>query len=105
MIDGVEILRTRVKIRRGELGLTQSDAAERGHVPKSTWESVEQAKTTRPKMTTLAGVDRALEWPTGTAYAILSGNEQRAAPVDEIDALDSDQRDALRGFLRSLHRT
>lgn len=66
-MSGIENLRECIKQRRGELGLTQAEAADRVGMSRNTLQKIEQGKHARPHPRTLAEIDRAMEWKPGTA--------------------------------------
>jgi transcriptional regulator with XRE-family HTH domain len=66
-----------VREERGRQGLTQVAAAARGGTSPQTWKNVEAGQRP-PRDFTLAKVDLALRWPTGTAHDILGGGKPPA---------------------------
>ena len=90
-----------IRKRRIELDITQQDAVERTHeadvevydadgrgavhpgVSRTTWIGMERGEPAKRRDPTLRLVDAALEWPEGTARAILSGEDMpEGSPVD-----------------------
>lgn len=67
-----EPLAAAMRTERAAQGLSQRDAAARGGISTLTWSQVELAKT-KPRDFTLAGVERGLGWPPGTAAGIMTG--------------------------------
>jgi transcriptional regulator with XRE-family HTH domain len=120
-------LAERVHRRRLELDLSINAAARLGSMSPITWSRVESGKSVREL--TYAGVDRALNWETGTAERLLRGgdpavsHDERPAtpsgppvryPDDPVlqhlwntpdDALSDDQRHALVQLYLALKRT
>lgn len=58
--------------RRGYLGLTQDEAAQRAGVGVTTWRLIEGGKA-QPRPTTLAAIARALNWPPDAASRLARG--------------------------------
>lgn len=63
-----------MRTERAAQGLSQRDAATRGGISTLTWSQVELAKT-KPRDFTLAGIERGLGWPPGTAAGVMAGAE------------------------------
>jgi len=61
------------RARREHLGMTQNQAAQAAGLAPMTWRAMEAGRRADQRPLTLAGVDRALGWPHGTARAILDG--------------------------------
>lgn len=94
-----------VTVRRGELGLSQEQAAALADVGITTWRLIEGAKRDYYRPNNLAGVARALQWPPdallrlargeptssllgGELISRLSAVEDRVAAVEEkVDAV------------------
>ena len=75
MTDDPGPLARAVKKRRLELGLRQGDLAVRGGPALATVGLIEKGKMRNPRPLTLGGLDRALEWVSGSAEAVLVGDE------------------------------
>lgn len=66
-----------VSHRRNELGLTQAEVEERGGPSRPTQREIEKGRTSeKVQINTLAGYDKALEWPAGTMEQLASGIAQ-----------------------------
>lgn len=74
-----------IEARRGELGLTQAEFADRGGIALKTVSRLENG-TADPRQKTLGAVDRAAEWATGTALRITEGVEP-ADPSKQTSAV------------------
>lgn len=81
--DDWQRLAERVRARRGALGLTQEQVAEKAGIEKRTLGSIEQKPRPR-RATTLGGLERALEWAEGSVSQVLSGGEPTVAGDYEI---------------------
>lgn len=68
---------------RERAGLTQEEFAERGGLTSRTIIRLESA-VAEPRAKTLHGLDRAADWPPGTARAILDGTTAAPEPPPEI---------------------
>lgn len=82
------------------MGLTQDQVAERGNFPQRTYAAVETAKRKSYRATTLANVDRGLDWEPGTAGRILSTegwrpDEPEQPMVDALEELTEVMRDLV----------
>lgn len=78
-------LAARVRARRESLGLRQKDIAARGGPSYETVRLIEKAAPGSPYQSrTLAGLDRALSWKSGTSAAILDGTAD-PDPVTWVD--------------------
>ena len=73
--------------RRGELGLSLTEAARLAGVSRSAWHALEQARRVTALARTFAGVDRALRWVPGTARDLFEGTitVARAAEPGEVE--------------------
>jgi transcriptional regulator with XRE-family HTH domain len=75
-----------VKRRRFELGIAQDDLADRGGPSVVTVRQVEQAKLRRPQGLTMAALDRALGWASGSAARVwLDGDEPTVVVVEILN--------------------
>lgn len=81
-MKGSETLAKVVVDRRSQLDLTQADVAERGGPSTETLRLIENAKQEKFGERTLFRLDRALQWPDGTAQKIVRG-ELQDPPVDD----------------------
>lgn len=72
-----------VKNRRAELGLAQGDLAARGGPSVVVVGQIEREQQANPQTLTLARLDRALEWETGSSASILAGGAP--TPVTRSD--------------------
>lgn len=99
-----------VKARRLQLGRAQGDLAEFGGPSIVTVRQIEKATGPTPSGLTLAGLDRALHWLSGSARRILDGGAAEelpdatapAAPADSIEQAiqnDTDLHPAARAHL------
>lgn len=68
-----------VAARRGELGLTQEEFAERGGFTTKTVQRLEKGSDA-PRAKTLASIDKACSWIPGSARAVLDGGEPIVSP-------------------------
>jgi DNA-binding XRE family transcriptional regulator len=81
----------KVQEHRKRLRLSKEEAARRAGVNVKTWTQVERGEVVRD--TTYVGVEEALEWQSGSAEAVLDGNDpvvvERAQeePPDEVAEL------------------
>lgn len=80
--DGREALALSVKARRRELRLTQQQLAERGGPSAKTVFAIEGNESAALRPSTLARLDRALDWKSGTAAGILT-----SVSLDELGPL------------------
>ncbi|WP_369640609.1 helix-turn-helix domain-containing protein [Nocardia sp. JMUB6875] len=69
----IKALADRVKARRRENGWTQADVAKKGGPSAGAISQIERSLIEQPAEDLLAKLDAALEWPSGTADAILRG--------------------------------
>lgn len=76
-----------VRNRRLALGLSKEEAARRGGMSVKTWTSVEKGDVVRD--VTYAGVDKALRWESGSAEAVLDGNDPTEIEEPEEEAPDT----------------
>ena len=97
-----------VRRRRSALGLTQDQIAARGNIPQRTFAAVETAKRHSYRATTLAGLDRGLDWEPGTAARILHTEGWRPDEPDHpvVDAIERQSAilERLVGAVQDLHR-
>lgn len=70
----IKALAERVKARRRENGWTQADVAKNGGPSTGMISQIERCLMESPAEEVLVKLDAALEWPAGTADAILRGN-------------------------------
>lgn len=75
-----------VRAAREKLGLSQEEFAQRGDLAPKTAQRLEWG-TVAPRAKTLSKLDRAADWPPGTARKILDG-ELEAAPDGPPPALE-----------------
>lgn len=61
--------------RRGALGLTQVEVAQRGPLSLDRVQAIEGMRSTRYRAGTIAALERALEWRHGSVEAILAGGD------------------------------
>lgn len=78
--EGFARLGEAVKNRRGELGMSQADVMKAGGPSDTTQSKIELGVARKVGAQTLAKYDRALQWQTGTARALLSGPVDLALP-------------------------
>lgn len=71
--EGRRALAEAVRRRRDELGLSQGDLKSRSGPGVVTVGNVERCDDPPPSRGTLAGLDRSLDWPLGTAAGLLAG--------------------------------
>lgn len=80
--------------RRQELGLSIRAAAKAAVVDRATWTALEEGtRTTQDRH--YAGIEQALQWPTGTIQAIVSGEHpwlEQLASTSTPDLLDDTER-------------
>ncbi|WP_157514309.1 helix-turn-helix domain-containing protein [Nocardia concava] len=69
----IKALADRVKARRRENGWTQADVAKKGGPSAGAISQIERSLIESPAEDLLVKLDAALEWPSGTADAILRG--------------------------------
>ncbi|MEC3918350.1 helix-turn-helix domain-containing protein [Nocardia sp. CDC160] len=69
----LQALADRVKARRKENGWTQADVAKQGGPSAGAISQIERCLMESPAEDVLAKLDAGLEWPAGTAGAILAG--------------------------------
>jgi DNA-binding XRE family transcriptional regulator len=67
-----------VLVRRGELGLTQQEAADLAGVNVDTFRDVERGRL-RPRVTTVAAIARALELDADTLQVLAAGQIAQAS--------------------------
>lgn len=95
-----------VKARRLELGLKQREAALRGRVSDTTWNSVENARRSSFDAATRAGVCRALRWSVDSIDRLLEGARPVEVPADVPDGVSyratGPRVDAIRSRLHDL---
>ncbi|WP_460719895.1 helix-turn-helix domain-containing protein [Nocardia heshunensis] len=72
----IKALADRVKARRRENGWTQADVAKNGGPSTGMISQIERCLMESPAEDVLVKLDAALEWPAGTADAILRGNAE-----------------------------
>lgn len=77
-----------VRARREELGLAQRKLQVRGGPSVVTVGNVEKATGDEPSRLTLAGLDRALDWKSGSAALLLAGGD--AEPRGFADHVDDE---------------
>lgn len=70
--------------RRAELRLTQADVAQRGPLSLDRVQAIEGAKKKSYRLSTLAALERALEWAPGSVDSILVGGEPLTGPVVRV---------------------
>ncbi|MEC3953672.1 helix-turn-helix domain-containing protein [Nocardia sp. CDC153] len=70
----IKALADRVKARRKENGWTQADVAKQGGPSAGAISQIERCLMESPAEDVLAKLDAGLEWPAGTAGAILAGS-------------------------------
>lgn len=75
MTEDVGPLARAVRSRRLELGLRQADLAGRGGPALATVGLIESGRERSPRPLTLGGLDRALDWKSGSAAAVLRGED------------------------------
>lgn len=81
-------LAAQMKERRKTMGMFKAEAARRSGVARGTWHAIEDG--TRPQVSprTLLAIDRALQWPDGTARTFYEGGgSPMVAPLDFNEAL------------------
>lgn len=78
-----------IQQERAAKGLSQSAAAEAAGINRGVWSAVEKAAGTKPYDTTLAAIERVLDWEPGSCETILGGGEptirqvpRRVTPVE-----------------------
>jgi len=73
-----------VKERRVELRLSVRAAAAHAGIDRGTWMALEEGSR-KTQDTRYAGIEEALEWPSGYIVKVLSGTHQqeKAGPTDE----------------------
>lgn len=76
-----------IETRRRELGLTQTEFADRGELALATIQRVESGKI-NPRAKTWKGLDQGAGWPPGTSRSITEGGP---IPVNAPDQLAVDQ--------------
>jgi transcriptional regulator with XRE-family HTH domain len=72
-------LGTVVRNRREQLKITQSEAARRAGLGRTTWIEIEQGKRPQALPATLDRIDEALEWEPGTLRSLLGRTTPGAA--------------------------
>lgn len=125
MTDKWRRLADQVARRRGVLGLTQVEVAQRGPMSLDRVQAMEGARGSKYRPGTIAAFERALEWEHGSIAAILAGGDPtpkepargRSRPaggktpleqLDEVEArydrimADPERRDMLDKFMRSI---
>lgn len=87
-VEAVTRLGAATKERRDHLGLTQLELWERGGPSNSTQTGIESATTTSISNVTLRKLDKALDWPRGTALSVLTEDTQPAnlqsVPLEDL---------------------
>ncbi|WP_067483848.1 hypothetical protein [Actinomadura hibisca] len=73
--------------RRNELGLKQEEVRQAGGPSTATLRNIEGASQASYKPHILAGLERALQWKTGSVQAILSGGEPLTAEAAAREGL------------------
>ncbi|HEX7662739.1 MAG TPA: helix-turn-helix transcriptional regulator [Pseudonocardiaceae bacterium] len=91
--EGTELLAEAVLERRKHKGLRQGDVELKGGVSIAVLRNIESGRRDNPQRKTLSGLDRALEWPTGAAKAVLTAS---VPPFPGSRASD------LRGYVKEL---
>lgn len=101
----------RVKTRRHELGMTQSEAAaaSAGGISLATWNNLERAVRDAYRPSTMAAACRVLGWRVDSIDRILDGKEQIVADVPSVPIaiendplLDKDDKLYLLGAYKTL---
>ena len=87
-----------VKDRRHQLGLTPPQVQASGGPSPTVLSQIENAYDNNYSASTLAKLDRALEWTPGTAAALWEGDELPPAPVVNGGELE-EQLDRLSGLI------
>lgn len=72
-------LGTVIRNRREQLKITQSDAARRAKLGRTTWIEIEQGKRPQALPGTLDSIDEALEWEPGTLRSLIGRTSPGAA--------------------------
>lgn len=72
--------------RRSELGLTQFEVAQRGPLSLDRVQAIEGVRSTRYRGSTLAALERALEWEYGSVRAVLASSEPTPKAVRVTEA-------------------
>lgn len=72
-----------MKLRRGDLGLSLTGAAERTGISRPAWTAIENGEVENPYEPTVADVERTLFWERGSFAAVRGGGEPTPLPVTE----------------------
>lgn len=80
-----------IRVRRGQLRMTQKDFAQRAGVDSKQIIRIEQGKV-EPRAGTLDGLDTASLWEPGTALAILNDREPPGRSVQNVPPADPEER-------------
>jgi transcriptional regulator with XRE-family HTH domain len=101
-----------VKQRRLELGLAQGELAGKGGPSLVTVREIEKGRMRSPQGLTLSRLDKALDWPSGTAARAARGLPvapvaDTARPVglgldDEAEGLTAEQIESVRAVIRAM---
>jgi transcriptional regulator with XRE-family HTH domain len=104
-----------VRNRREQLKITQSEAARRAGLGRTTWVEIEQGKRPRALPVTLDSIDQALDWEPGTLrslvgrtapgatnYAYASTNASRQEMVAYSSTLSGAQVEQVVRFIHTL---
>lgn len=89
-----------VRVRRGQLRMTQKDFAQRANLTSKQIIRIEKGQV-EPRVTTLDGLDTASEWPPGTAQSILDEALSPPAPEREPESKPP-ERDAYDDLITRL---
>lgn len=87
-----------VKARRHQLGLTPDLVKAAGGPSATVLSQIENAYDNDYRLPTLAKLDRALQWPAGTAAALWEGGELPSAPAVNDGELEA-ALDRLAGLI------
>lgn len=79
-----------VQQRRAAKGLSQSAAAASAGINRGVWSSIEKATGSKPYDTTIAAVERTLDWQPGSVDAVLGGGVPSLVDTDPRDATPED---------------
>lgn len=85
------MLASAIEDRRGELGLSLREVAQLAGITAETLRAVRKGAND-PSPLTKRGIERALEWTSGSVDAVLAGREPRAlrsstSPMDRAEAI------------------
>lgn len=89
--------------RRGELGLTQQQVADRAGLNIKQIQRLESGKVLRPQAATLRQLDMAYELPQGRARQLRDGEVFAAAPAQPDAVTRADAEDRLMTLLREAY--